>query len=60
MHVKVFNDNCTPEIDEWLSTNVGFGNWKELFNPFHHMTYRHFDIYDAQLATMFALRFICM
>lgn len=43
------------DIDYWLETNVGLGNWKEWFG-LTNLPYRSFSFKREEDATMFLLR----
>lgn len=53
--VNIPNDNCTPEIDIWLSDK--YGDVTEHFGTTHNFTYRSFSFTYPEDATMFALKF---
>jgi hypothetical protein len=57
MRVKIPNDMCVPEIDDWLRDTVGPGNFKECFG--YVMTpWRSFEFVHEEDATMFALKWL--
>jgi hypothetical protein len=62
MRIKISNERLWDitqsgeDIDQWLRDNIGYGGWREWFNPFTNVPYRCIEIDDEQMAVIFRLR----